>query len=168
MIFKPQSTHASAHRGGLSWVLGLLSMGSSVVHLFYPDQLHGALPPYVPFSFMLIGMVGFFQSMAGLGLLLPPLRRPAGWLLTLVVIVAFPANAHLFFDVRTRRLGGRDLSLTLMAGWWAQAFYNAETWRFVLMALWTACQFVLIVMIYIASAPWTRPHRKEVHWSPST
>lgn len=51
-------------------------------------------------QYLLIGVVGFFQCAAGLGLLLPHFRRPAGWILALVVLVTFPANAHLFFEVR--------------------------------------------------------------------
>ncbi len=81
-------------------MLGLVSVGTSMVHLFFPEQFHQAIPPYLPFSFLLIGVVGFCQCAAGVGLLMPHLRRPAGWLLTFVVLVTFPANAHLFFDVR--------------------------------------------------------------------
>jgi uncharacterized membrane protein len=84
----------------LAWVLGLASVGTSMVHLFFPEQFHQAIPPYLPFSFLLIGVVGFCQCAAGVGLLMPHLRRPAGWLLTFVVLATFPANAHLFFDVR--------------------------------------------------------------------
>ena len=35
-------------------------------------------------------------------------------------------------------------------------------WQFTLIAVWVSCQLVLVMLVYAASAPWTRPHPKEV------
>ncbi len=33
-----------------AWLLGLACIGTSCVHLFYPEALHDAIPPYMPFQ----------------------------------------------------------------------------------------------------------------------
>jgi uncharacterized membrane protein len=52
-------------------------------------------PPILPHRLALVYISGIAEIAGGLGLLIPSLRRPAGWGLIALLIAVFPANIYM-------------------------------------------------------------------------
>ena len=78
--------------------LGLLAIafiGVGVMHFTNADFFVNIMPPYLPWHLALVYISGFFEILGGAGLLIPKLRRAAGWGLIALMIAVFPANIHM-------------------------------------------------------------------------
>lgn len=78
--------------------LGLLAFAFTAVgitHFTNPDFFVAIVPPYLPAPLALVYISGFFEILGGLGLLVPKLRRLAGWGLIALMIAVYPANIHM-------------------------------------------------------------------------
>jgi uncharacterized membrane protein len=53
------------------------------------------MPPYVPAPEAMVYASGVAEIAGGAGLIVPALRRPAGWWLIATLIGIFPANLHM-------------------------------------------------------------------------
>ena len=53
------------------------------------------MPPYLPAHRELVYLSGVFEILGGIGLLIPGLRRFAGWGLIALLLAVFPANVHM-------------------------------------------------------------------------
>jgi uncharacterized membrane protein len=64
-------------------------------HFLKPDLYVQIMPPYLPAPQLLVAISGVAEIAGGLGLLLRPLRRAAGWGLVALLIAIFPANIYM-------------------------------------------------------------------------
>src|SRR5262245_19721896 len=85
-------------RAHLRVVLGLLFVVLGSLHFVIPDFYLKMMPPYLPWHLELVYLSGVFEIAGGLGLLVPPLRRAAGWGLIALLVAVFPANIQMFVD----------------------------------------------------------------------
>jgi uncharacterized membrane protein len=75
--------------------LAALFVTAGVLHFRIPDGFAQAVPPYLPSPLALVYISGVFEILGGVGLLIPRLRRAAGWGLIALLIAVFPANLHM-------------------------------------------------------------------------
>ena len=78
--------------------LGLLAIAFvavGITHFTSPDFFVAIVPPYLPAPLALVYISGFFEILGGAGLLIPRLRRIAGWGLIALMIAVYPANIHM-------------------------------------------------------------------------
>jgi len=77
------------------WVAALLFILAGVNHFLNPHFYERIVPPGFPSPRILVIVSGLAEIAGGLGLLIPPLRRAAGWGLLALLIAIFPANIHM-------------------------------------------------------------------------
>jgi uncharacterized membrane protein len=82
-------------RGILRVLLAIAFVGVGVLHFVRPGGFEQIVPPYLPRALALVYISGFFEILGGCGMLIPPLRRIAGWGLIALLIAVFPANLHM-------------------------------------------------------------------------
>lgn len=68
---------------------------AGVGHFTNAEFFLNIMPPYLPFHLALVYISGVFEVIGGVGVLLPSLRRSAGWGLVALLIAVFPANIHM-------------------------------------------------------------------------
>ncbi len=68
-----------------------------LLHFTQAATFVAIMPPYVPAALHLpaVYLSGVAEVAGGLGLLVPQLRRAAGWGLLLLLVAVFPANIHM-------------------------------------------------------------------------
>ena len=64
-------------------------------HFLKPDFYAQIVPPAFPSPKILVLVSGLAEIAGGLGLLIPPLRRVAGWGLIALLLAVFPANIYM-------------------------------------------------------------------------
>jgi len=64
-------------------------------HFRVPNFYRAIIPPFFPVPGALVIVSGVFEIIGGLGLLIPGLRRFAGWGLIALLIAVFPANIYM-------------------------------------------------------------------------
>jgi uncharacterized membrane protein len=67
---------------------------AGVNHFIFPAFYAALVPPWLPAAGVLSAAAGVAEIAGGLGLLVPRLRRAAGWGLIALLIAVFPANVH--------------------------------------------------------------------------
>jgi len=67
-------------------------------HFRDPDVYLGIMPPWLPAHGSLVFWSGVAEVVAGVGVLLPALRRAAGWFAIAVLLAVFPANVWMALD----------------------------------------------------------------------
>jgi uncharacterized membrane protein len=68
---------------------------AGVFHFLKPEMYLQIMPPYLPAPQLLVAVSGVAEIAGGIGLLIPSLRRAAGWGLILLLIAVFPANIYM-------------------------------------------------------------------------
>jgi uncharacterized membrane protein len=76
-------------------LLAFAFVGVGILHFVRPGTFEQIVPPYLPWPLALVYISGFFEILGGCGVLIPPLRRIAGWGLIALLIAVFPANLHM-------------------------------------------------------------------------
>jgi uncharacterized membrane protein len=66
-----------------------------VGHFTDPAPFVHIVPPQLPAPDLLVAISGFFEIAGAVGLLIPRLRRAAGWGLIALLIAVYPANIHM-------------------------------------------------------------------------
>jgi len=84
-----------ALRTGLRVILSLLFLAAGTLHFLRPAPFVQIVPPYLPYPLTLVYVSGGCEILGGCGVLLPYLRRAAGWGLLLLLVAVFPANLHM-------------------------------------------------------------------------
>lgn len=79
-------------------LLALFMIAMGTLHFVLPQWFERAMPPYLPWHRELVLISGVFELAGGVGLLIPRLRRAAGWGLVALLIAVFPANVHMAMD----------------------------------------------------------------------
>lgn len=79
----------------LRWLLGGLLVAAGVNHFLDPDFYVRIMPPYLPWHRELVFVSGVCEVMLGVLVLVPRMRRFAGWGLIALFVAVFPANVHM-------------------------------------------------------------------------
>jgi uncharacterized membrane protein len=91
--------HAGSRFTRTPWILRLLAavffIGAGANHFRSPDFYERIVPPSFPSPHLLVVISGIAEIMGGLGLLVPSLRRAAGWGLIALLVTVFPANIYM-------------------------------------------------------------------------
>jgi len=87
----------------MQWLLGLLFVVAGVLHFLLSDFYVSIMPPYLPWHLELVYVSGACEMLGGAGLLIPSLRRAAGWGLIALLVAVFPANVQMFLDALARQ-----------------------------------------------------------------
>ncbi|MFO1520073.1 MAG: DoxX family protein [bacterium] len=77
------------------YLLGIFFFFGGIGHFYKPELYLKMMPPYIPFPLAMIYISGFFESLFGLGVLIPKTTRWAAWGIILLLIAIFPANLHM-------------------------------------------------------------------------
>lgn len=111
-------------RAGSLLFLSASFVAAGVNHFLDPDVYLAIMPPYLPAHTLLVALSGALEVAGGVGLIIPRLRRRAGWMVSLLLLAVFPANVHMAVN--------------------AEEFATIPSW-----ALWVRLplQFVLIVWV---------------------
>lgn len=75
--------------------LALLFVTIGALHFVAPGFFLAIVPPWVPDPALAVSASGIAEIAGGAGLLVPRLRRLAGWGLLLLLVAVFPANVHM-------------------------------------------------------------------------
>lgn len=78
-------------------LLGLAAffINVGVDHFVNPDFYLNIMPPSFPLHAEAVYISGFFEVVGGISLLIPRLRKIAGWGLFALLIVVYPANIYM-------------------------------------------------------------------------
>jgi uncharacterized membrane protein len=76
------------------WVLALFLVAAGANHFRMPQTYLGMMPAWLPWPLALNGISGAAEILGGVGLLVGPARRLAGWGLVALLVAVFPANVH--------------------------------------------------------------------------
>ena len=85
-----------------------------VMHFVLPATYAGVMPPWLPYHAALVAISGVAEIAGGVGVLLPPLRRAAGWGLILLSIAVFPANVQMLLDGQAAGRPGWQIALLVI------------------------------------------------------
>ena len=89
-------------RAGFRIALALLFIAAGIGHFVRTEFYVRIMPPYLPWHKELVLISGVFEILGGLGLLVPALRRAAGWGLLALLVAVFPANVQMAVDIWQR------------------------------------------------------------------
>jgi uncharacterized membrane protein len=101
--------------------LALLFVAAGVNHFVHPAFYAAIVPPWLPAPGALVAISGAAEIAGGLGVLVPRLRRAAGWGLIALLIAVFPANIQMAIEPH-RPPADRFPEWSLLARLPAQAF----------------------------------------------
>lgn len=68
------------------------------LHFLRPDPYVKIVPPFIPSALLMVYISGVAEIAGGVGILLPVVRRAAGWGLVALLIAVFPANIYMATD----------------------------------------------------------------------
>lgn len=73
----------------------MLFVGAGVNHFVNPAFYRQIVPPGFPSPSVLVAVSGACEIAGGIGLMIRPLRRAAGWGLAALLVALFPANIYM-------------------------------------------------------------------------
>jgi uncharacterized membrane protein len=68
---------------------------AGLMHFVKPRAYKAIVPPYLPAPDALVYASGVAEIVGGAGVIVPAVRRPAGWWLIATLVAVFPANLHM-------------------------------------------------------------------------
>lgn len=80
------------------YLLAAFFIVGGVMHFVLPATYAGVMPPWLPWHAALVAISGVAEIAGGVGVLLPSVRRAAGWGLILLSIAVLPANVQMLLD----------------------------------------------------------------------
>ena len=113
----------------LRWLLAVFFILAGVTHFLTPAVYLGMMPPWLPAPELMNQVAGLAEILGGVGLLLPAVRRAAGWGLIALLIAIFPANLHVAMQ---GHMPGTDFSATVL---WLRLPFQAV---FIALVWWVA------------------------------
>lgn len=75
-------------------LIGILFVIAGAFHFLRPEPYLAMMPPWLPRPGLLVAVSGVAEMAGGIGVIIPALRRLAGWGLIALLIAVFPANLH--------------------------------------------------------------------------
>ncbi len=88
-------SHHSDPRTALRWTAGVAFALAGANHFRSTGFYVRVVPPAFPARRALVIVSGVAEMVGGVGLLVPRLRRPAGWGLIALLVAVFPANLYM-------------------------------------------------------------------------
>jgi uncharacterized membrane protein len=85
-------------RFALRLIAAVFFIGAGLNHFRSPGFYQRIVPPGFPSPRFLVVVSGLAEVAGGAGLLVPPLRRLAGWGLIALLIAVFPANIYMAME----------------------------------------------------------------------
>jgi uncharacterized membrane protein len=73
---------------------------AGAMHFVKPQAYRAIVPPYLPAPGALVYASGVAEVAGGAGLMVPAVRRGAGWWLVATLLAVFPANLHMALNPR--------------------------------------------------------------------
>ena len=116
--------------------LALFFISTGILHLIVPGRYRAIMPPYLPAPALLVAVSGLAEILGGCGLLVPRVRRVAGWGLVLLLVAVFPANVEMLRLYTSRGVV-----------WWGEAL------------LWARLPFQLVLIWWVVRAMRDAPPR---------
>ena len=108
------------------WVLALFFVVAGANHFRAPEIYLGMMPSGLPWPSAMNLISGAAETLGGVGLLVPAMRRRAGWGLLALLVAIFPANLHVALQGHMP-----GTTLTSLQLWWRlpfQAVFLAWVW----------------------------------------
>ena len=93
-IAPPASSAAKDPDRALRTLAAAFFILAGLNHFIFPAFYAELVPPWLPARAVLSAVAGVAEIALGLGLLVPRLRRAAGWGLVALLVAVFPANVH--------------------------------------------------------------------------
>jgi uncharacterized membrane protein len=91
---RPSYSPLSTLRKASPSLLGTFFVLAGLNHFLNPQAYLAMIPPYVPFPGAMNLISGAAEIAGGISVLIPRLRRAAGWGLIALLVAVFPANIH--------------------------------------------------------------------------
>jgi uncharacterized membrane protein len=82
-------------KAALRVVLAVAMIAVGLQHFIAPDPFVRIVPAWLPAPLALVYVSGVFEVLGGAGLLVPRVRRLAGWGLIALYVAVFPANVNM-------------------------------------------------------------------------
>jgi uncharacterized membrane protein len=79
-------------------LLAALFVGAGLLHFIAPRSYQAVMPAWLPWHAALVAVSGAAEIAGGVGVLVAPLRRAAGWGLIALSIAVLPANVQMLQD----------------------------------------------------------------------
>ena len=79
-------------------LLALFFMTAGSLHFVFPENYIKVMPPWLPAHLTLVILSGGFEIAGGVGVLLQPVRRMAGYGLILLSLAVLPANVQMLLN----------------------------------------------------------------------
>lgn len=124
-------------RAALRWLLALAYAYAGYRHLATPAPFLAITPPWVPQPAFVVAATGVAELAGALGLMLPPVRKAAGWGLALYALCVWPANIHhalanvaINGETLSWWYHGPRLALQPLIIWWALWASGSTDWPF--------------------------------------
>jgi uncharacterized membrane protein len=124
-------------RRGARYILSAAYAFAGVAHLARPSGFVAITPHWVPAPETVIALTGVAEIAGAAGLLIPPLRKAAGWGLALYALCVWPANInHAINDIPINGMHlswfyhGPRLALQPVIIWWALWASGVTDWPF--------------------------------------
>ncbi len=101
------------------WPVALLFIAAGVMHFVIPGTYVKVVPPALPWRAGLVAVSGVCEVAGGIGVLVPGLRRAAGWGLVALLVAVFPANVYMLMARMVPAwIGWGRLPLQALLIWW--------------------------------------------------
>lgn len=81
-------------RGAAAIGLGLMFFFTGSGHFIQTETMTQMLPPWIPARVFLVYLTGVLEFAIAAGFLMPKIRRLAGYVAALILILFFPANVY--------------------------------------------------------------------------
>ena len=75
--------------------LAAFFINAGVLHFVNPDFYLSIMPPAFPLNTEAVYISGFFEVLGGVCVLIPRLRKIAGWGLVALLVAVYPANIYM-------------------------------------------------------------------------
>lgn len=101
----------------ITWGRALLAVFfiiGGVMHFVLPATYAGVMPPWLPWHAALVALSGVAEVAGGIGVLVTPLRRAAGWGLIVLSVAVLPANVQMLQDGLAAGRPGWQIALLLI------------------------------------------------------
>ena len=113
----------------ITGTLAAFFVSAGIAHFIRPSFYLAIMPPTLPRPLFWVYFTGLCEILGGVGVLIGPLRRAAGWGLIALLVCVFPANVHML----------------------RQDLMHASGWRTAALVARLPLQFLLIYWVYAAA-----------------